>query len=62
MGADRQLTAGLALVRTDHPYPLSSRPRTGLSALNSDAFRVKQAALKAICSERLNELAQPVRR
>lgn len=62
MGAGRQLTAGLAPVRIDHPYPLSYRPRVGFTALNPDAFRVKKSALKAVCSQRLNELAQPVRR
>lgn len=60
MGAGRQLTAGLAPVKIDHPYPLSSRLHG--ATLNPDAFRVKEAAKKAVCSPRINELAQPVRR
>nr|XP_041571812.1 testicular haploid expressed gene protein-like isoform X3 [Taeniopygia guttata] len=40
----------------------TARPRTGLTALNPDAFKVKEAALKAVCSPRLEELARPIQR
>ncbi|XP_041251718.1 testicular haploid expressed gene protein-like [Onychostruthus taczanowskii] len=40
----------------------SARPRMGLTALNPDAFRVKESALKAVCSPRLEKLAQPIQR
>nr|XP_054489919.1 testicular haploid expressed gene protein-like [Agelaius phoeniceus] len=40
----------------------SSRPRMGLTALDPDAFKVKERALKAVCTPRLAELAQPIKR
>ncbi|RLW09372.1 hypothetical protein DV515_00002620 [Chloebia gouldiae] len=40
----------------------TARPRMGLTALNPDAFKVKEAAMKAVCSPRLEQLARPVQR
>ncbi|XP_059700325.1 sperm microtubule associated protein 2-like isoform X1 [Haemorhous mexicanus] len=57
--AARQAVATERIVGLAQP---SSRPRQGLTALNPDAFKVKERALKAVCTPRLAELAQPIRR
>ncbi|XP_027532760.1 testicular haploid expressed gene protein-like isoform X2 [Neopelma chrysocephalum] len=38
------------------------RPPMGLAQFNLDAFRVKETAMKATCSDRIRELARPVQR
>ncbi|XP_037991746.1 testicular haploid expressed gene protein-like isoform X2 [Motacilla alba alba] len=52
-------------VATDRTLKLAepcSRPRMGLTALDPDAFRVKERALKAVCTPRIEKLAQPIQR
>ncbi|KAJ7407462.1 testicular haploid expressed protein-like protein [Willisornis vidua] len=52
----------VATPRTVELAQPGTRPPMGLTLFNLDAFRVKETAMKATCSDRIRELSCPVQR